>query len=72
MQVTWMRTHVPVRNGGNSITSSFMEPDFSIDLKDRCFYVSKNNKLVTIIPIENIVEFTIQDDAKIKPTRQAN
>lgn len=64
-----MRTHVPVRNGANGITSSFIAPDYSVELKDRCFYVSRNNKLVTIIPIENIVEFTIQDDAKIKPSR---
>ena len=59
IKISWIRCHVAVRNGRNSISQAFMTPDYDIILKDRCFYISRNNELVTIVPIENIVEFTI-------------
>ncbi len=58
MRVDWMRCHVAVRNGRGSISTSFAEPDYSIELIDRLFYVKAKDKLVTTIPVENVVEFS--------------
>lgn len=59
IKVTWLRCHVAVRNGRNSISNSFLEPEYDINLKGNLFFIKRNNELVTIVPIHNVVEFTI-------------
>ena len=66
MRVTWLRSHVAVRNGKNSISYAFAEPEYGIVLKDKSFWISKNQELVTIIPIENIVEYTAYEAVETK------
>ena len=61
MKITWLRCHVPIRNGAGGINSAFIAPDYDVILKDRVFTIRKAGKLITQTGIENVVEFTAEE-----------
>ena len=61
MRITWLRCHVPIRNGAGGINSAFVAPDYDVELKDRVFTIRKAGKLITQTGIENVVEFTAEE-----------
>ena len=61
MKITWLRCHVPIRNGAGGINSAFIAPDYDVTLKDRVFTIRKAGKLITQTGIENVVEFTAEE-----------
>jgi hypothetical protein len=61
MRITWLRCHVPIRNGAGGINSAFIAPDYDVELTDRVFTIRKAGKLITQTGIENVVEFTAEE-----------
>jgi hypothetical protein len=61
MKITWLRCHVPIRNGAGGINSAFIAPDYDVTLTDRVFTIRKAGKLITQTGIENVVEFTAEE-----------
>lgn len=61
--VSWLRTHIPIRNGMGGITTSFIAPLYQVRLDERVFHIFRNDKHVTSTGMENVAEFTLEGAA---------